>query len=95
MDQGIFKSNINSENQEILAPNLWVDLFCFFELDEIMRQKHDILFAQILNRLREGQHSAEYIEILRKRVVQETDQTKNMPHLFPTRAEVYRYNRNS
>ena len=95
MDQWIFKSNVNSENQEILAPNLWVDLFCFFELDEIMRQKDDILFAQILNRLREGQHSAEDIEILRKRVVQETDQTKNMPHLFPTRAEVYRYNRNS
>lgn len=67
----------------------------FFELEEIMRQKDDILFAQILNRLREGQHSAEDIEILRMRVVQETDQTKNMPHLFPTRAEVYRYNRNS
>lgn len=26
MDQWIVKSNINSENQEILAPNLWVDL---------------------------------------------------------------------
>ena len=26
MDQWIFKSNINSENEEILAPNLWVNL---------------------------------------------------------------------
>jgi hypothetical protein len=37
-----------------LAPNLWKDLFSMHELTEIMRQKDDLDFAQLLNRLREN-----------------------------------------
>ena len=35
-----------------LAPNLWKDHFKMFELTEIMRQKDDIEFTELLNRLR-------------------------------------------
>jgi ATP-dependent exoDNAse (exonuclease V) alpha subunit len=37
-----------------LAPNLWKDLFSMHELTEIRRQKDDLDFAQLLNRLREN-----------------------------------------
>ena len=37
-----------------LATNLWQKHFKMFELDEIMRQRESRLFAEILNRLREG-----------------------------------------
>lgn len=94
MDQWIFKSNISSESQDILAPNLWVENFLLFELDEIMRQKDDVLFAQILNRLREGQHNVDDVQILSRRIVKENELTKNVPHLFPTRNEVSNHNRN-
>lgn len=68
-----------------MAPNLRVDNFLLFELDEIMRQKDDVLFAQILNRLREGQHNVDDVQILSRRIVEENEITKNVPHLFPTR----------
>lgn len=32
------------------------NLFSFYELEEIMRQRDDLEFAQLLNRLREGNH---------------------------------------
>lgn len=77
-----------------MAPNLRVDNFLLFELDEIMRQKDDVLFAQNLNRLREGQHNVDDVQILSRRIVEENEITKNVPHLFPTRNEVSNHNRN-
>lgn len=57
-DSWIFASGYSSGNDlEILAPNLWQDLFSVFELTEIMSQKEDIEFAQLLNRLRKGNQS--------------------------------------
>ena len=35
-----------------LAQNLWKELFTMFELVDIMRQKDDLDFAHLLNRLR-------------------------------------------
>ena len=40
-----------------LATNLWKNHFVLYELNEIMRQKDSEKFAELLNRLREGQHS--------------------------------------
>lgn len=40
-----------------LASNLWRDLFQMYELTQIMRQKDDIPFSNLLNRLREGKHT--------------------------------------
>ena len=40
-----------------LATNIWNEYFTLFELTEIMRQKDDKEFAELLNRLREGNHT--------------------------------------
>lgn len=52
----IFKDLDNSE-YSVLAFNLWQQHFRMFELHEIMRQRESKMFAQLLNRLREGKHS--------------------------------------
>ena len=40
------------EGASSLARNLWKELFTMYELVDIMRQKDDLAFAQLLNRLR-------------------------------------------
>ena len=55
MNRYIFKNLDNSE-YAVLAPNKWQDHFNMFELEEIMRQRESKVFAEILNRLREGKH---------------------------------------
>ena len=40
------------ESPSSLARNLWKELFTMHELVDIMRQKYDFAFAQLLNRLR-------------------------------------------
>ena len=60
MDRYIFKNLDNSE-YAVLAPNKWQDHFNMFELKEIMRQRESKVFAEILNRLREGKHTKEDI----------------------------------
>ncbi len=54
----------------ILAPNLWKKYFRMFELDEIMRQRESKMFAEILNRLREGKHTSSDLEKLKERCVE-------------------------
>lgn len=54
-----------------LATNIWNENFTIFELTEIMRQKDDKQFAELLNCLREGNHSENDIAILKQRVVNE------------------------
>ena len=56
MDGYIFK-HIKSNEYGILAPNVWQELFKMFELNQIMRQRQSKLFAEMLNRLREGNHT--------------------------------------
>ena len=77
---------------ECIAANLWQDCFTVFELDEIMRQKDDLYFAQMLNRLREGNHLIQDVEMLHSRQVkldfnEKMPEEDNLPHLFTTRAE--------
>ncbi len=65
------------------------------ELTEIMRQKDDIEFAQILNRLREGQHTAEDITKL-KRCKRDIPTVRNLGvsnFAFPTNELVDALNR--
>jgi hypothetical protein len=94
MDSWVFSTGYNSGTElEILVPNLWKDLFSFFELTEIMRQKDDIRFAQLLNRLREGNQSLDDIELLKKRILScETEVTLKMPHLFTRKKQVVLFN---
>ena len=66
----------------VLAPNLWQH-FQMFELNKIMRQRERKLFAELLNRLREGKHTASDIAKLKERVIQEDIHNPiDAPHLY-------------
>lgn len=55
MDRHIFRQPDNGYMS--LAGNLWIYLFSMYELTEIMRQADNKPFAELLNRLREGNQS--------------------------------------
>ena len=63
------------------APILWHS-FQMFELTEIMRQKDDKIFAETLNRVREGRQTKEDEEILNSRIVKAGNHLDNVIHLF-------------
>ena len=76
----------------ILAPNLWRKYFKMFELDEIMHQRERKMFAEILNRLREGNHTARDLQKLKERCIDESDCPTEAPRLFIQNALVDEYN---
>ena len=64
-----------------------------FELDEIMRQRESKVFAEILNRLREGNHTPSDLQKLKERcVVEESECPTEAPRLFIQNALVDEYN---
>ena len=67
-----------------LASNLWKEHFHIFELTEIMRQKDDMEFAELLNRLRQNSLTDEDWVKLRKCEKKncDPDYQLNAPHLF-------------
>ena len=81
-----------------LATNLWRDNgFVLHELDEIMRQKDDLEYAQLMNRLREGHHTEEDIANLKTCTLSNTDLNDpqypiNTPHIFLTNQKVNDHN---
>ena len=77
-----------------LATNLWKEHFTMFDLKEIMRQKDDKPFANLLNRLRRGRHTEEDLAVLRTRLIsrEESFQLTHIPHFYPTREETAAYN---
>ena len=93
MDDYIFKDMNNIENG-ILAPNIWQELFKMFELHEIMRQRESKQFAEMLNRLREGNHSKEDIMKFNEHILQpsSTNFPIDAPHLFIQNAKVNEFN---
>ena len=94
-DKWIFKS-CSSDFYSALATNMWREYFTLFELTEIMRQKDDKIFAELINRLREGNHCQNDIEVLKERVLKTKPGDKNYPfsktHLFSTNALVNNHN---
>ena len=64
MGQFVFEDYRN--NYGPLATNLWTEHFKIYELTEIMRQKDDKKFAQLLNRLRIGARTKNDIKILKE-----------------------------
>lgn len=80
----------------VLASNLWTDFFTLFELTDIMRQKDDRQFAELLNRLREGKHTELDIDCLKERLLHTARGDENYPmettHLFTTNASVNAHN---
>ena len=80
-----------------LAANLWQEFFKMFELTEIMRQKDDAPFAEILNRIREGRQTERDISVLNSRSVSfktaDYQELRNELHLFPCNAAVDAHNK--
>ena len=98
MDGFIFadlsQSASDIEQYSSLAPNLWKENFTMFELKTIMRQQDSRPFAELLNRLREGNHTADDLQILHSRTI--TSDAAEYPtsaqHLFKTNAKVELFN---
>ncbi|XP_061178430.1 uncharacterized protein LOC133187077 [Saccostrea echinata] len=92
MDRWIFQ-DLNHDAQA-LANNLWKEHFCIFELDEIMRQKDDLEFAQLLNRLRYNAMTAEDMNVIHRCMITETSDNypHHAPHLFTQNSKVDAYN---
>ena len=88
----------NSYDYSSLAPNLWQTHFTMFELTEIMRQKDDSTFAELLNRIREGKHTDKDICLLKTRTISPENSSyqalKSELHLFPCNAAVDAHNTN-
>ena len=84
MDSHIFK-DFDDIDYGPLAPNPWQKHFKMFELVEIMRQRESKEFAEILNRLREGKHTAHDILKIQQRTIPDNSshsQFMNISHLF-------------
>ena len=92
MDGYIFTGVQCLISYNILAPNLWKGYFRMFELDEIMRQRESKVFAEILNRLREGKHTSTDLQRLKQRCVEESACPREAPRLFIQNAMVDNYN---
>ena len=97
MDSFLFQdisTNRNLDDYSVLAHNLWKTHFTMYELKTIMRQQDCLEYAQLLNRLREGHHTQEDIQLLETRVV--TRDHDNYPlhaqHLFKTNESVDQHN---
>ena len=90
-DSYIFNDIQNSE-YSILVPNLWKKYFKMFELDEIMRQRESKMFAEILNRLREGKQTKDDIIKIKERCTDDENCPREAPRLFVQNAMVDDYN---
>jgi hypothetical protein len=76
---------------------LW-EGFHMFELTEIMRQKDHIAYAELLNRLRDGSHTAEDIRYLEQKrdesqKVDPSFEQHSALHIFTTRDKVRDFNK--
>ena len=63
-----------------------------FELDESMRQRESKMFAEILNRLLEGNYTASDLQKLMERCAHESECPTEAPQLFIQNALVDEYN---
>ena len=82
------------EGASSLARNLWKELFTMYELVDIMRQKDDLDFAHLLNRLRLNEMTKEDKEKLQTRIVDRDsdDYPKGALHLFAENKFVNEHN---
>ena len=79
-----------------LGRNLWKELFTMYELVDIMRQKDDLTFAQLLNRVRLNEMTEEDKQKLQTRVFDRDtgDYPKDAVHLFAENFYVNKHNDN-
>ena len=93
-DHWIFENS--NEGYSTLATNLWQQYFEMFELSQVMRQREDKDFAEILNRIREGKHTNDDIKVLKERNLRLSSEHPDYPitstHLFSTNMAVDEHN---
>ena len=84
------------EGASLLARNLWKEFFTMYEFGDIMRQKDDLAFAQLLNRLRLNEMTEEDKQKLQTRVFDHDsgDYQKYVVHLFARNVYVKKHNDN-
>ena len=92
MDSYVFADVQCLNSYNILVPNLWRRYFKMFELDEIMRQRERKMFGEILNRLRESNHTPNDLQKLKERCLEESECPIEAPRLFIQNALVDEYN---
>ena len=92
MGQFIFKDY--RKDYGPLATNIWKENFKIYELTDIMCQKDDKQFAQLLNRLHIGTHTKNDIRLLKrtKTTNKHLKDKKCIPHFFPTLEQVHIHN---
>ena len=82
------KSKKQPTDYKSLVETLWKsNNFRLFELVQIMRQKDDLAYAEIMNRLREGNHTEQDLKTLKSRQMEQTDRKHkdyplHLPHLY-------------
>ena len=83
MDGYIFKSS--GKRYTALAPNVWCDNFKIYSLTEIMHQKEEKNFCEILNHLCKGQCTEEDDKVFQSCIVKKDspDYKFNVRHIFP------------
>ncbi len=91
-DRAVFKPP--TRGYAALAGSIWVQKFCMHELTEIVRQKGDPLFAEILSRIRVGTHTEDDI----KKIAEcENTNTEEFPddviNLYVSNSQVQTYNK--
>ena len=63
------QSSSQVEEYSARASKSWKTHFRMFELNTIVRQQDSRIFAQLLNRVREGNHSEQDLELLCSRAI--------------------------
>ena len=90
-DRPVFKPP--AEGYEALAGCLWTKMFKIHELTTIVRQQGDTQFAEILSRIRTGDHTDDDIQELTKLEQTDSDHFPNDTiHLYVTNKQVRSYN---
>jgi len=98
MDGFIFtdlsQSSLQVKHYSALATNIWHTHFRMFELCTIMRQQDSCIFAELLNRVREGHYSQEDLDLLCTQTVapDTPDYPTSAQRLFRTNSQVEMHN---
>ncbi|KAI8116853.1 ATP-dependent DNA helicase PIF1 [Lucilia cuprina] len=90
-DSWIFSAPTNDPYSAIYGSSLW-DMFKYFELNEIMRQREDQAFARALNNMACGKMSEADISLMKSREVLESHVPDEAIHLLSTNNEVDNWN---
>ena len=89
-DSYVFKDNENEYGP--LSTNLWKCFFYVYSLTEVMRQREERQFCEVLNRLCIGELTEDDHRIFMSRIVEKSDPqyASNARHFFPLKIQCKR-----